>query len=82
MWLGNIVLGKTLAQGTSFKNISDHIIRIKNLTTSSSSIHAAIETKMLNPNDTLHVQVTIKPEKSVMEAIILRLKPTARTSPA
>jgi hypothetical protein len=63
MWLGNIGLGKTIVQGTSLKNISDHTIKIKNLTPSSSSIDAKIDRKMLNPNDTLYVQVTIKPEK-------------------
>jgi hypothetical protein len=63
MFLGNIGLGKTLVQGTSLKNTSDHIIKIKNFTTSASSISIKIEKKMLNPNDTLIVQVTIKPEK-------------------
>jgi hypothetical protein len=63
MWLGNIGLGKTFVQGTSLKNISDHKIKIKNFTTSSSSIIITVEKKMLNPNDTLNVQVTIKPEK-------------------
>jgi hypothetical protein len=63
IWLGNISLGKTLVQRTSLKNISNHRIKIKNFTTSSSSISIKIEKKMLNPNDTLNVQVTIKPEK-------------------
>jgi hypothetical protein len=63
IWLGNIVLGKTLVQGTSLKNISDHRIKIKNFSTSASSISIKIEKKMLNPNDTLNVQMTIKPEK-------------------
>ena len=63
IWLGNINLGKTLVQETSLKNISDHRIKIKNFTTSSSSISIKIEKKLLNPNDTLTVQVTIKPEK-------------------
>jgi hypothetical protein len=63
MWLGNISLGKTLMQGTSLKNISDHIIKIKNFATSASTITIKIEKKVLNPNDTLNVQVTVKPEK-------------------
>ncbi|MGD1045198.1 MAG: DUF1573 domain-containing protein [Bacteroidota bacterium] len=63
IWLGNIGLGKTLVQQTSLKNISDHKIKIKNFTTSSSSISIIIEKKMLNPNDTLDVQMTIRPEK-------------------
>ena len=63
IFLGNIGLSKTLVQGTSLKNISDHRIKIKNYTTSSSSISIKIEKKMLNPNDTLDVQITIKPEK-------------------
>lgn len=63
MWLGNIGLGKTLVKETSLKNISDHIIKIKNFTTSASSINIKMDKKMLNPNDTLIVQVTIKPEK-------------------
>jgi len=63
LWLGNIELGKIFVQGTALKNVSDHVIRIKNLTTSSSSINVKIEKKTLNPNDTLQVQLTIKPEK-------------------
>jgi hypothetical protein len=63
LWLGNIGLGKTFVQGTSLKNISNHIIKIKNFTTSSSSMNIKIEKKILNPNDTLNVQVTVKPEK-------------------
>jgi hypothetical protein len=63
MWLGNIGLGKTSVQETTLKNISDHRIKIKNLTTSSLSISVKIEKKVLNPNDTLNVQVTVKPEK-------------------
>ena len=63
LWLGNIGLSKTVVQETSLKNISDHIIKIRNVTTSSSSMNIKIEKKVLNPNDTLHVQVTIKPEK-------------------
>jgi hypothetical protein len=63
MWLGNIVLGKTLVQETSLKNISDHKIKIKSFTTSSSSLNVTLERKMLNPNDTLNVQITVKPEK-------------------
>jgi hypothetical protein len=63
LWLGNIVLGKSLVQGTSIKNISDHRIKIKNLTTSSPSIDVKIEKKILNPNDTLYVQVTVKPDR-------------------
>ena len=63
LWLGNIGLGKIFVQGTALKNVSDHVIRIKNLTTSSSSINVKIEKKTLNPNDTLQMQVTIKPEK-------------------
>jgi hypothetical protein len=50
-------------QGTSLKNISDHIIKIKNFATSASTITIKIEKKVLNPNDTLNVQVTVKPEK-------------------
>jgi hypothetical protein len=63
MWLGNIGFGKTVTQGTSLKNISDHRIKIMNITTSSPSISIKTEKKMLNPNDTLEVQITIKPEK-------------------
>ena len=63
IWFGNVSLGKTMIQGTSLKNISDHKILIKNFTTSSSSISVVLEKKTLNPNDTLSVQVTIKPEK-------------------
>jgi hypothetical protein len=63
MWIGNIGLGKALLQETSLKNISDHAIKIKNFTASSSSLTVKLEKKILNPNDTLHVQVTIKPEK-------------------
>jgi hypothetical protein len=63
MWFGNISLGKQSEQGTSLKNITDHTIRIKNFTTSSPAIIVKLEKRMLNPNDTLHVQVTIKPDK-------------------
>jgi hypothetical protein len=63
LWFGNISLGKTLTQETSLKNISGHRIKIKDFTTSSASMKVTIEKKMLNPNDTLHVQMTIKPEK-------------------
>jgi hypothetical protein len=63
LWLGNIILGKTFVQETSIKNISDHKIKIKNVTTSSPSINVKLEEKMLNPSDTLNVLVTVKPEK-------------------
>ena len=63
LWIGNIGVGKTMMQGTTLKNISDHSIRIKNLSTSSPAISVTTEKKILNPNDTLLVQVTIKPEK-------------------
>jgi len=63
MWFGNISLGKVLEQRTSLKNISGHKIKIKKFTTSSSSISIKIEKMVLNPNDTLNVQVTVKPEK-------------------
>jgi hypothetical protein len=63
LWLGNVVPGKTTGQGTTLKNVSNHRISIKNVTTSSSSLNVTIDKKTLNPNDTLHVQVTIKSEK-------------------
>ena len=63
LWIGNIGVGKTMMQGTTLKNISDHSIRIRNLSTSSPAISVTTEKKILNPNDTLLVQVTIKPEK-------------------
>ena len=63
IWLGNIILGKTFVQETSIKNISDHKIKIKNFTTSSPAINVKLEKKMLNPDDTLDVQVTVKPDK-------------------
>jgi hypothetical protein len=63
IWFGNVSPGKTLTQGTSLKNISDHKIKIKNFTTSSPSIVVLLEKKTLNPNDTLSVQVTVQPEK-------------------
>ncbi len=63
IWLGNIDLNKTVTQGTSLKNISDHRIKIINFIASSPSISIKTEKKMLNPNDTLDVQITIKPDK-------------------
>jgi len=63
LWFGNVGLGKTLVQETTLKNISDHKIKIINFTTSSSSMSVLLEKKTLNPNDTLSVQVTVKPEK-------------------
>ncbi len=63
LWLGNISLGKTVVQGTSFKNISDHTIKIKNFATSSPAISITLEKRALNPNDTINVQVTVKPDK-------------------
>jgi hypothetical protein len=63
MWLGNITLGKSLVQGTFLKNISNHNMRIKNITTSSPALDIKIEKKVLQPNDTLAVQVTVKPDK-------------------
>ena len=63
MWFGNIDLGKLSEQGTSLKNITNHTIRIKNFTTSSPAIIVKLEKRVLNPNDTLHVQVSIRPEK-------------------
>lgn len=63
LWLGNIGLGKTFVQGASFKNISDHVIKIKNFTTSSSYFDIKSEKKILNPSDTLNVQITVKPQK-------------------
>jgi hypothetical protein len=63
LWIGNIGVGKIFVQGTTLRNISDHIIKIKNLSTSSPAISVTVEKKTLNPQDTLRVQVTIKPEK-------------------
>jgi hypothetical protein len=63
LWLGNVVQGKPSGQPTSLKNIADHQIKIKNVTTSSPSITVTLGKKILNPNDTLAVQVTVKPEK-------------------
>jgi hypothetical protein len=63
LWLGNIVLGNSISQETWLKNISDHKIKIKNVSTSSPSIVAKIDEKTLNPNDTVRIQVTVKPDK-------------------
>ncbi|RPI04432.1 MAG: DUF1573 domain-containing protein [Ignavibacteriae bacterium] len=63
LWLGNIVQGKTLVQNAGYKNISGRRIKINKFTTSSSSISVRLDKKVLNPNDTLQIQVSVKAEK-------------------
>jgi hypothetical protein len=63
LWFGNISLGKDSMQETSLRNTSDHIIKIKSFTTSSPSVNIKIEKKILHPNDTVNIQIAIKPEK-------------------
>ena len=63
LWIGNVGLGNTSKQETSLKNTSDHTIKITSFTTSSPSMSVKIEKRMLHPNDTLIVQITVKPEK-------------------
>jgi hypothetical protein len=63
LWLGNVMIGKTFGQPTSLINVSNHKIKIKTVTASSPSITVAWTKQVLDPNDTLTVQVTVKPEK-------------------
>jgi hypothetical protein len=63
LWFGDIGIGKTSVQKTSLVNVSDHRIKIKGFRISSPTITLQAEKKSLKPNDTLHVLVTVKPEK-------------------
>jgi hypothetical protein len=63
LWLGNINFDKTVVQNVSFKNISGHAIKINILSTSSPSLNVKTGNKILSPNDTINLQITIKPEK-------------------
>jgi hypothetical protein len=63
LWFGNVGIGKPSVKEMSLKNISEHSITIKNFTVSSSAITIKLAKKTLKPNDTVDVQVTLKPEK-------------------
>jgi len=63
LWFSNVGIGKTFVKNISLKNISEHSITIKNFSVSSKNITINFEKKTLKPNDTVDVQVTIKPEK-------------------
>jgi hypothetical protein len=63
MWFGNIDTSKTATLTAFFRNASDHPLKIKGFNTSSSSITLKMEKRTLRPNDTLEVQVMVKPER-------------------
>jgi hypothetical protein len=63
IWVGNIDTSKTSTLTTFFRNASNHPIKIKGYTVSSPSITVKMEKRTLQRNDTLEVQVTIKPER-------------------
>lgn len=63
LWLGDIEIGKSSVQKVSFVNVADHKIKIKGARASVPYMTLQLEKNNLRPNDTLNVQITIKPEK-------------------
>jgi hypothetical protein len=61
--LGNVGIGKTAAKAMFLKNVSNHSIAIKNFIVSSPSMTIEMDKKILNPNDTLNIQATVRSEK-------------------
>lgn len=59
----NIPQNLSLTKEMQFKNISDHTIKIKTYQISSPSIFIKLDKEIINPSDTLKIEVTVKPQK-------------------
>jgi len=63
LWLGNVPLGKEIQQRVAFQNLSSHPIKIRQITSSSNAIVATPDKKIVQPNDSVSVSVSITPDR-------------------
>jgi hypothetical protein len=64
VWFNNPPLGTTSTQTYSFENISGEQLKIKGVLAATPDVQVVVGKEKLNPNDTLQIQVSIKPEKT------------------
>jgi hypothetical protein len=63
LWLGNLLLGKSVQRTVSFKNVSGRPIAIKGVTSSSPKLTLETERKTVMPSDSVRVTVTVTPQE-------------------
>jgi hypothetical protein len=63
-WMNNAEIGKSRTQSMSMKNVSGGPIALKGDSVSSPVISIKMDKKILQPDDTLNIQVTIVPNKT------------------
>jgi hypothetical protein len=59
LWVDNITIGKSEIKNIAFKNVSGSPIIIRGDSVSSAAISVKMEKKILQPGDTLNVEVTV-----------------------
>jgi len=64
LWMNNITIGKPVTQIVAVKNVSGSRITIQGDSVSSTSISIKMDKKILQPDDTLNIQVTVVPNKA------------------
>jgi hypothetical protein len=63
LWINNAIIGKPRVDTIKVKNVSGSTLTIRGDSVSSSALTIKIEKKILQPNDTVAVQVTVLPNK-------------------
>jgi hypothetical protein len=63
LWMNNAMIGKAATQTIALKNVSGTTLAIQGDSVSSSTLAIKMENKILQPNDTITVQVTVLPNK-------------------
>jgi hypothetical protein len=81
VWFGTLNVGVTSEKQVSLVNSSDHPIKITNYSVSSPSVTAKLIKKALQPNDTLDVKITIKPEKDGYSTENLVIETNSKNQP-
>jgi hypothetical protein len=63
MWFNNIILGQSANQTITLKNLSGETLTILNVAPTSPTVSVSLSKKKLAPNETVDIQVTVKPDK-------------------
>ena len=63
MPMGGVTLGKEIQQTMTFKNISGHVIKIKEISTSGKGVRARANKMTIDPADSVAITVIVVPDK-------------------
>ena len=81
VWFGSLIVGATAEQSVSLVNSSERTLKIVNCTPSSPLIEAKLSKKILQPNDTLNISITVKSEKVGYVSETLTIETNSKNQP-